>query len=130
MSVIGSFLSSTLPSWTCFLDGNELISNTISQVDPNNVEICSSKNIVAKKTPSDLTVVANSPFLLDRIQYAPDSKTTLDDATLVVDAFDSKIKYDSEWNTFGTTGMQTSVQGASMTFDFVGALPRSFKYFL
>ena len=84
--------------------------------------------------PSNLTVVASgtkdSPFLFDYIQYVPDASTILDNATEVVDAFDSQIKYNSGWNKLGTTGMQTSVQGASMTFDFVGACLRSLKYFL
>jgi hypothetical protein len=124
--VIGSFLTSTLPTWSCFIDGFALISNNISQVNLNNVEICSLQNIVTKTTPSNLTVVAlgttSSPFLLDHIQYAPDDNTILDNATVVVDAFDSQIQYDSGWNKLGTTGVETSVQGASMTFDFVGAL--------
>ena len=102
VSVIGIFLSSTLPSWTCLIDG------------------------YTKPTPSNLTVVASgtkdSPFLFDYIQYVPVASTILDNATVVVDAFDSQIQYDSGWNNLGTTGMQMSVQDASMTCDFVGAL--------
>ena len=51
---------------------------------------------------------------------------------MVVDAFDDQIHYDSGWNRLESVGMQTSTQGASMTFDFVGAFRVStihrFKY--
>jgi hypothetical protein len=126
--VIGSFMSSTLPSWSCFIDGFALISNNISQANllNNNVEVCSLQNIVMKTTPSILTVVASGttdgPFVFDHIEYAPYSSTILDNATVVVDAFDPQIQYDSGWNKVGTIAMETSVQGATMTFDFVGAL--------
>ena len=120
-------MSTTLPSWTCYIDGFSLISKNISQVDRlhNNVEICSLEDIVIKPTPSNLTVVASGttdgPFLFDRIEYAPGASTILDNATIVVDAFDTQIQYDSGWNKLQEVGMETSVQGASMSFDFVGA---------
>ena len=127
--VIGSFLDSgNMPSWTCFIDGFTLISSNISQADlsNNNVEICSLQNIAVKTTPSNLTVVANDLFLadfvFDYIKYVPISGAILDDATVMVEAFDTQIQYSSGWNKVGTIGMETSVQGASMTFDFVGAL--------
>ena len=127
--VIGSFLDSgNMPSWTCFIDGFALISNNISQADlsNNNVEICSLQNIAVKTTTSNLTVVANDLFLadfvFDYIKYVPISGAILDDATVMVEAFDTQIQYSSGWNKVGTIGMETSVQGASMTFDFVGAL--------
>jgi hypothetical protein len=104
VSVIGSLLASTLPSWTCFIDGTALISSNISQVDPiyglNNVEICSWHGIAPKTTPRNLTVVASGTtdnlFLFDHIQYAPDASTILDNATVVVDAFDDQIGYYSD----------------------------------
>ena len=135
MSVIGSFMNSSLPSWTCFIDGNPLISNNFSNFDSNNVEICSLPNITINTTPNNLTVVASgttdNPFLFDYIQYVPDNSTILDNATVEISALDSQIQYDSRWNMSLVDGqVQTSVQGASMTFDFVGALPHSFQYFL
>ena len=126
--VIGSFLDSNMPSWTCFVDGFSLISNNISQADlsNNNVEICSLQNIATKTTPSNLTVVAEGVFLasfvFDLIKYVPVSSAILDNAAVVVEAFDTQIQYSSGWNKVGTIGMETSVQGASLTFDFVGAL--------
>ena len=55
-----------------------------------------------------------------------------DIATVLVDAFDTQIKYlnvSGEWITSGAQ-VETSVQGASMIFDFIGALPGSLKYFV
>ena len=83
-----------------------------------------------------MTVLASGstdmPFLLDNIQYAPVASTILDIATVLVDAFDTQIKYlndSGEWITSGAQ-VETSVQGASMIFDFIGALPGSLKYFV
>ena len=138
MGVIGSFLfpgsSATpvtlLPSFTCYLDGNLFPSNNISQVlnfKLNNVEICSLSGIVraANATSSNLTVVASgttsSPFLFDHIQYEPDATVILDNATIVVDAFDGQIGYSSGWTTPGEYDCETSVQNSSLNFDFVGA---------
>ena len=115
MSVIGS-LNSTLPpsSWTCFIDGYPLISNNIS----NTSEICSLSNIVIKttSTPSNLTLLASGTtkvsFLLDYIQYAPVASTVLDNATVLVDAFDTEIQYlndSGEWITSGDQ-VKTSVR--------------------
>jgi len=122
-------MSSTLPSWICFIDGFALISNNISQANlvNNNVEVCSLQNIVMKPTPSNLTVVAEgtagAPFLFDHIEYAPDASTILDNATVVVETFDPQIQYDSGWIKVGSTSiMQTATEGSAMTFDFVGAL--------
>ena len=71
-------------------------------------------------------MVANDLFLadfvFDYIKYVPISGAILDDATVMVEAFDTQIQYSFGWNKVGTIGMETSVQGASMTFDFVGAL--------
>ena len=136
MFVIGSS-NNTLPpsSWTCYINGNRDTSPS-----NNNVEICSLSNIVDNNTtPVNLTVQAlgtsQMPFLLDYIQYAPIGSIP-DNATVLVDAFDTQIKYrdasggnDSGWVVSGDQ-VETTLQGASMIFDFVGALPRSFKYFL
>ena len=125
VSVIGSFLKPTIPSWMCFIDGFTLTLNSISQVNQNNVEICSLQNIVIKSTPSNLTVVASAtfdgPFLFDHVQYALSASTILDTATVVVDVFNDQIHYDSGWSKLGSTGMEMSVQNALMTFDFMGA---------
>ena len=73
----------------------------------------------------------DNPFLFDFISYVPDASTILDNATVWVDASDSQ--YDSRWN-MSDHQADTSVQGASMTFGFVGAFPhcqrqvRNFKY--
>ena len=136
MSVIGSFKfpgpdvtsASPLPSWTCYLDGNGFGPNNISDfLNLNNVEICSLSGIVRapQATFSNLTVVASgttgSLFLFDRIQYEPDATVILDDATVVVDAFDGHINYSSGWTTPGQFGYETSVQNSTLNFDFVGA---------
>jgi hypothetical protein len=124
---MGSFLASTPPSVTCYLDGNTLISNNISLVHLNNVDFCSLSGIVPKATPSNLTVVASgttdNPFLFDRIQYEPDARAILDNATVVVDALDAQkpIEYSSGWSMVGEVVMETSVPGSSLSFDFVGA---------
>ena len=83
-----------------------------------------------------MTVLASGttkvPFLLDYIQYAPVASTVLDNATVLVDAFDTEIQYlndSGEWITSGNQ-VKTSVQNASMIFDFIGALPPSFEYFV
>ena len=64
----------------------------ISGANLNNVEIYSLQNIVIKPTPSNLTVVASgtadSPFQVS-------ISTILDNASVVVDAFDDQIHYDS-----------------------------------
>ena len=125
MAVVGSFQASELPSWTCYLDGHNLINNIPLNIDLNNVEICSLNGILPNATPSNLTVKASgttdNPFLFDRIQYEPDARVILDNATVVVDAFDDKIEYSSGWTTPGEIGWQTSVQGSSLNFNFVGA---------
>ena len=134
VGVIGSFVypdgpvtpASTLPSWTCYLDGNSFPSNNISQIlNLNNVEICSLSGISPGATYSNLTVVASGtvdlPFLFDHIEYEPDASVILDNATIVVDAFDGDIEYSSGWTTPGEFGGETSVQGSSLNFDFVGA---------
>jgi len=126
VAVIGSFLTFTLPSWTCYLDGNAFPSNNISlNVHLNNVEICSSNGFVLKDTPRYLTVVASgtidNPFLFDHIKYEPDASVILDNKTVVVDAFDDHIGYSSGWSSAGGIGMETSVLGSSLNFDFVGA---------
>ena len=138
VGVIGSFKfqgsdltpASPLPSWTCYLDGNIFPSNNVSQLlNLNNVDICSLSGIVnaTNATPSNLTVVVAgsgttaSPFLLDYIQYEPDATVILDNATIVVDAFDGLIEYSSGWTTPGNFGRETSVQDSSLKFDFVGA---------
>ena len=127
MAVIGSLQAFSDPSWTCWLDGNLLLSANITMnLTLNKIEICPFTDILPSAIPShNLTVVASGtadgPFLFDEIIYAPDDSTILDNATVEVDAFDSQIQYDSGWNE-SATGTQTSVPGASMTFDFVGTL--------
>ncbi|KIM37680.1 hypothetical protein M413DRAFT_13139 [Hebeloma cylindrosporum] len=123
-SFTGSFHASKLPSWTCYLDGNAFPSNNISlSVDLNNVEICSSKNLALEDTPRHLAVVASgtvdTPFMFDHIQYEPDASIILDNATVVVDAFDVHIEYSSGWSSASDIGMETSVQGSFLNFDFV-----------
>ena len=80
--------------------------------------------ILPKATPSNLTVKASGttdkPFLFDRIQYEPDASVILDNATVVVNAFDDQIAY-TGWSPLSDMGMETSVQGSSLTFDFIGA---------
>ena len=135
MRVIGSFKfpgpdltpASPLPSLTCYLDGNIFPSNNISGLlNINNAEICSLSSIVRARgaTFSNLTVVASgtteSPFLFDNIRYEPDATVILDNATIVVDAFDSHIEYSSGW-TAGGFGYETSMQASTLNFDFVGA---------
>lgn len=122
---MGSFLASTPPSVACYLDGNLFPTNKISlKWHLNNLEFCSLDGIVPKATPSNLTVVASgttsSPFLFDRIQYEPGTSVILDNATVVVDAFDDQIKIPG-WNAVGGIAMETSAQGSSLMFDFVGA---------
>lgn len=130
MSVIGSLVN---PSsfWICYLDGNSIPSNNISGTSNlNNVEICSLSGIVRARGAkvTNLTVVASSngnSFLFDRIQYEPDATVTgiLDNATIVVDAFDGDIRYSSGWTAVGDAGdgLGTSVQNSFLNFDFVGA---------
>jgi hypothetical protein len=135
VSVMASFLSfnSTQPSWSCFIDGNAF-QNNLHPSNSSNLNICAT-NITTKATPSNLTVVASGttdkPFLVDYIKYIPDASTVLDNATVIIKASDSQIQYDSSWNISGGQAT-TSVQGASLTFDFVGTFPQacSFKYFL
>ena len=126
MFVIASYQVSTSPSWTCFIDGNALISDQFPAGPGGGERICWLQNIVNKTTPSNLTVVASgtndSPFLFDRIEYIPDASVNLGNATVVVNAYDDQIHYDSGWKNLAGVGMETSVLGASMTFDFVGAL--------
>jgi hypothetical protein len=139
VTVIGS-LNSTRPSWTCYVDGQAFLkSASNTNTASNNVEICTLSGIVVGTTPSNLTVVASgttdNPFLLDYIQYTPLASDILQDtnATILVNVLDSQIQYDSNWNK-SEGQVETSVNGASMTFDFIGGpqggLPRSFKYFL
>ena len=135
MAVIGSFHAPKLPSWTCYLDGNAFPSNNISSnVNLNNVEICSSNGFAPKDTPRNLAVVASgtvdTPFLFDHIQYEPDASVILDNATVVVDAFDDQIEYSSGWSSAGEIGMETSVQGSFLNFDFVGAFHFELQIFL
>ena len=123
--VIASFNGSSLPTWTCSINGSPLIAVNLSQtpLPINSVEICSLANT---PTVSQLSVEASGTsdglFMFDSILYEPDASTNLDNATVLVEAFDTQIKYDSGWKQ-GNTGMETLVQGASMTFDFVGTLP-------
>ena len=134
--MVGAFQPSatTLPSWTCILNGNTLTSD---ESDPgpyifdlgavNTTVLCQLQNIVT--SPSNLTVVASGtadiPFLFSHIEYTPDASTILDNATVAIFPIDSHIQFDSGWNISNPAyQLETSVQGASMTFDFVGARPR------
>ena len=131
MSALGrGFQNSSQPSWTCWLDGNYFSSNNVSWIRPvlnvNTIEMCSFTDIVPKATPSNFTVVASgtteTPFLFDYIQYVPDARTILDNATVAVDGFDPQIEYFSGWSITPYIGlMGTSVQGSHLIFDFVGA---------
>ena len=133
--VLATFVSfnSTQLSWTCFIDGVAL-----QNIPPSSyfidVEICAS-NVTMETTPNNLTVVVSgtidNPFLFNFIEYISDTSTILDNSTVLVSASDRQIQYDSGWD-LSEGQAETSVQGASMTFDFVGAFPqtRGFKYFL
>jgi hypothetical protein len=128
MSVIGSFsniYASTIPSWSCLINGSLIplsSSSTIPGVNRNNWLLCSLQNI-STAAPTDLTVTASGstdiPFLFDRIEYIP--AASVDNATVLVQENDGQIQYDSGWNDFEDIGKQTSVNGSTMTFDFVGA---------
>jgi len=124
VAVMGSFLASTPPSVTCYLDGILFFSNNISLSHLNNVNFCSLNGIFPSATPSKLTVKASgttgNPFLFDRIQYEPGASVVLDNATVVVDASDGKIGY-SGWSTLDGLDLGTSVQGSYLIFDFIGA---------
>ena len=134
MGVIGSFmypdrpvsLASVLPSWTCYLDGNAFLSTNISQLlNLNNVEICSLSGFIRDNISSiNLTVLAagtvENPFLFDHLEYKPDATVITDNATVLVDAFDGDIEYSSGWTPSGDFGWETSVQGSTLNFDFVG----------
>ena len=139
MAVLGTLQAFKEPSWTCWLDGNPFSPNTTTNLTLNRVDVCEFDDILSSATSNhNLTVVASgttdNPFLFDEITYVPDDSTILDNATVAVDAFDDQIQYDSEWTKLGIEigteigpevvfmGTQTSVQGASLTFDFVGAL--------
>jgi len=82
-------------------------------------------NIASKTTPTNLTVVASgttdNSFLFDHIRYTPDASVLLDNATVVVDAYDDQIHYSSQWQPYADIGMETTGK-ASLTFDFIGAL--------
>jgi len=124
---MASFQNSTLPSWTCFINGKAVISAN-AFINLNYVEICSSSvnDVASKTTPTNLTVVASgtsdNPFLFDHIQYVPDASTILDNATVVVDAYDDQIHYSQEWTPYKSIGLEASAKEASLTFDFIGAL--------
>jgi hypothetical protein len=125
--VIGSFSNiraSTAPSWTCFINGFHLSSSNIPGVNRNNWQLCGLQNI-STATSSNLTVTASgntdTPFQLDRIEFVPDASVILDNATVGVDAHDAQIQYDSGWTTFRDIGMETSVNGSTITLDFIGA---------
>ena len=47
----------------------------------------------------------------------------------MVDAFDDQIEYSSGWSSAGEIGMQTSVQGSFLNFDFVGAFHLELQIF-
>ena len=133
MVVRGKFQTYTsaasLPSWTCYLDGNALIStpNVVTLGNVTYAPFCLLKDIVPKATPSNLTVVASGtadyPFLFDYIEYEPDATSILDNATVIVPALDdqSQIEYSSGWSMVDGVVMETSVPGSSLSFDFVGA---------
>jgi hypothetical protein len=92
----------------------------------NNVELCALKNIVPKATPRNLTVVASgtthNPFLFNRVEYAPDASVILDNATIVVNPFDGDIVSSTiGWTTLESGIVETSMPGAFLIFNFVGA---------
>jgi hypothetical protein len=135
MSVIGSFpniQASTAPSWSCFINGFAISSTTIPGINRNNWELCALQNI-STTTPTNLTVTASgstdTPFLLDRIEYTPIASVILDNATVLVPGNDTQVQYDSGWSNFRDLGRQTSVNGSTMTFDFIGAPRLHFHIF-
>ena len=83
-------------------------------------------------TPTNLTVVASGtsdgPFLFDYIKYVPDATVLLDNATVVVDAYDDQIHYSEGWTPYESIGLEASGKEASLTFDFIGALLLSISF--
>ena len=126
MSVIGSFpdIHASTPSWSCFINGFAISSSITPGINRNNWELCALQNI-STTAPTNLTVTASgstdTPFLLDRIEYIPTASVILDNATVLVPGNDTQIQYDSGWSNFRDIGRQTSVNGSTMTFDFIGA---------
>jgi hypothetical protein len=124
--------ASTVPTWSCYINGFALIPSNISDVNRSNWDFCALQNI-STATPSNLTVIASgtsdSPFQFDRIEYIPDASVILDNATILVDANDTQIKYDSGWSDFRGIGMETSVNGSTMTLDFIGEVRLSLEIF-
>ena len=45
----------------------------------------------------------------------------MDNSTVLVPGNDTQIQYDSGWSNFRDLGRQTSLNGSTMTFDFIGA---------
>ena len=149
MVVMGSVLgpqAGTVAGSCSIVDGNDLTTTLTESLTEysssanNNIYFCELES-ETETTPSQLTVTASgtfdNPFLFDYIQYTPVASTNLDNATVMVQPFDSQIQYNSGgWtiNTSATPGfVETWVRNGlnpSMTFDFVGPFPCSFKYFL
>ena len=70
-----------------------------------------------------------NPFLFDHILYEPDASAILDNATVMVDAYDFEVRAYNGW--IGSqVGWNSSVQGSYLTFDFVGAFRLKFPIFL
>ena len=144
MVVIGSVLGpqTFTPAGSCSVDDGFVFNiSKYSLSASNNVYFCGQSQIETHRAPNQLTVIASgtfdNPFLFDYIRYTPVANTIFDNATVMVQPFDSQIQYNSGgWtiNTSATPGfVETWVQNAlnpSMTFDFIGPFPRSFKYFL
>ena len=138
--MVGAFQTAgtAIPTWTCLLNGNTIISTPGPFIFDlgavNTTVLCQSQNIVTE--PSNLTVVvsgtAETPFLFSHIEYTPVASTILDNATVAIFPIDTVIQYDSGWNKSDPNDYQveTSTQGATMIFDFVGARPCSFQIFL
>jgi hypothetical protein len=54
----------------------------------------------------------------------------MDNATVVVDAFDTQIELQQVgWSTLGSIGVETSVQGSYLNFNFVGAFRLQLQIF-
>jgi hypothetical protein len=76
------------------------------------------------------TGTIESRFQFDSIRYVPGASVILDNATVLVDANDTQIKYGHRWRSFRDLGMQTTANGSMMTIDFIGGLRFFFQIFL
>ncbi|PPQ86946.1 hypothetical protein CVT25_009830 [Psilocybe cyanescens] len=83
VSVMGSMLPSSLPRWSCFIDGVELLSVSFTD-GQEHLPLCSQSLGDGHHTITVLTnATQDSPFWLDYIQYDPSSSENTDDVDKV-----------------------------------------------